>query len=165
LFQLDDPGNHDLKLEHIIEKGRTYNLEHMPKLLWVSTGERLPDLKSFEKLRQARNAVQHFCSPTNVADLRKLALTFLYKNIDPLIKKHFDLYAIEYHEDTGVSYDYVVGALIRQELLFSVPEDFEVTEIRLDEALKDCSIQYKNALAKRFKAAGLDLKKVMQKRA
>jgi hypothetical protein len=149
-------------LEHIIEKGRTYNLEHMPKLLWVSTGERLPDLKSFEKLRQARNAVQHFCSPTNVADLRKLALTFLYKNIDPLIKKHFDLYAIEYHEDVGVSYDYVVQALIGQELLFSVPEDFEVTEIRFAEALKDCSAGYKNALSKRFKAAGLELKKVME---
>jgi hypothetical protein len=39
LFQLDDPISADLKLEHIIQKGRTYDFEQLPKLLWVSTGE------------------------------------------------------------------------------------------------------------------------------
>jgi hypothetical protein len=29
LFQLDDPGNQDLKIEHVIEKGKTYNFEHL----------------------------------------------------------------------------------------------------------------------------------------
>src|SRR5258705_393506 len=72
LFQLDDPLNDDLKIEHIIQKGKTYNFEHLPKLLWVSTGERLPDLENFEKLRRARNAIQHFCSPPNVRNLRRL---------------------------------------------------------------------------------------------
>jgi hypothetical protein len=43
LFQLDDPTNDDLRLEHLIQKGRTYDFEQLPKLLWVSTGERLPD--------------------------------------------------------------------------------------------------------------------------
>jgi hypothetical protein len=57
LFQLDDPNNPDLTIEHIIERGRTYNFEHLPKLLWVSTGERLPDIKSFEAIRKARNAI------------------------------------------------------------------------------------------------------------
>jgi hypothetical protein len=150
LFQLDDPNNPDLTIEHIIERGRTYNFEHLPKLLWVSTGERLPDIKSFEAIRKARNAIQHFCSPSDKVDLRRLALEFLYKNIDPLIKKHFDLYAIEYHEDTSVGYDYVVDCLVRHELLFSVPDDFKITEIDLDKAIKRTGAKYRKTLMKRL---------------
>jgi hypothetical protein len=103
LFQLDDPSNDDLTIEHIIQRGKTYSFEHLPKLLWVATGERLPDVGSFERLPKARNAIQHFCSPT-IGDLRRLALTFLYQNIDPLIYRHFGLCAVEYHED-HVGYD------------------------------------------------------------
>jgi hypothetical protein len=150
IFQLDDLNNDDLKIEHIIEKGRTYNFEHLPKLLWVSTGERLPDTDSFEKLRTARNAIQHFCSPSEKIDLRRLALEFLYKNIDPLINKHFDLCAIEYHEDFSVGYDYVVECLVRNELFFSIPVDFGVTEIDLDRAIAETSVAYRNELKKRL---------------
>jgi hypothetical protein len=157
LFQLDDPINADLKLEHVIQKGRTYDLEQLPKLLWVSTGERLPDLDSFDKLRKARNAIQHFCSPSHTGDLRRLALAFLYKNIDPLINRHFGLCAVEYHEDTSVGYDYVVECVIRNELLFSIPDDFEITEIDLDKALSRTSGKYQKELSKRFTAKGLDL--------
>lgn len=157
LFQLDDPANHDLKIEHVIERGKTYNFEHLPKLLWVSTGERLPDIENFEKLRKARNAIQHFCSPGEKVDLRKLALEFIYKNIDPLIHKHFDLCAIEYHEDPSVSYDYVVACLIRHELLFSVPEDFEVTEIDIEEELEATSKTYQAELRVRLASKGVKL--------
>ncbi|TIL82175.1 MAG: hypothetical protein E5Y89_06275 [Mesorhizobium sp.] len=160
LFQLDDPVNQDLKLEHIIERGKTYNFEHMPKLLWVSTGERLPDVDNFEKLRRARNAIQHFCSPSESVDLRRLSLEFLYNNIDPLIKRHFDLNSIEYHEDTSVGYDYVVSCLIRHELFFSIPDDFSITEIDLNGELSGCSAAYRKQLAKRFSEKGLDLAKI-----
>ncbi|MDG4885449.1 hypothetical protein [Mesorhizobium sp. WSM4884] len=160
LFQLDDPLNHDLKLEHIIEKGKTYNFEHMPKLLWVSTGERLPDVDNFEKLRRARNAIQHFCSPSESVDLRRLSLEFLYKNVDPLIKRHFDLNSIEYHEDTSVGYDYLISCLIRHELFFSIPSDFSITEIDLNEELSRCSVAYREQLVKRFSEKGLDLAKI-----
>jgi len=160
LFQLDDPINSDLKIEHIIERGKTYNFEHLPKLLWVSTGERLPDVDNFDKLRKARNAIQHFCSPSETIDLRRLALEFLYNNIDPLINRHFDLCAIEYHEDTSVGYDYVVDCLIRHELFFSIPNDFAITEIDLHEALSKSSAKYRDGLAKRFSARGIDLAKI-----
>lgn len=160
LFQLDDPINKDLTIEHIIEKGRTYNFEHLPKLLWVSTGERLPDVDSFERLRKARNAIQHFCSPGETSDLRTLALEFLYKNIDPLINKHFDLCAIEHHEDISIGYDYVVETVIQNELFFSIPKDFTVTEIDLDVALSETSTKYQTELAKRFALKGLDLAKI-----
>jgi hypothetical protein len=163
LFQLDDPVNHDLEIEHIIEKGKTYNFEHLPKLLWVSIGERLPDVENFEKLRRARNAIQHFCSPAGAADLRRLALEFLYKNVDPLINRHFNLYAIEYHEDMSVGYDYVVESVIRHELFFSIPDEFVVTEIDLGDALSRTSAEYRKMLASRFAAKGLDLARIAAK--
>lgn len=157
LFQLDDPNNHDLKIDHIIEKGRTYNFEHLPKLLWVSTGERLSDIESFDKLRRARNAIQHFCSPAERVDLRRVALEFLYKNIDPLINKHFGLFAIEYHEDTSIGFDYIVGCLIRHELFFSIPNEFVITEIDLKEELAVSSPYYRDELTRRLSAKGIDL--------
>jgi hypothetical protein len=163
LFQLDDPLNEDLKIGHIIQRGRTYNFEHLPKLLWVSTGERLPDVDNFDKLRKARNAIQHFCSPADAGDLRRLALEFLYKNIDPLINRYFGLFAIEYHEDTSVGYDYIVQSVIRNELLFSIPDKFAITEIDLNEALSGTSAAYQNDLAKRFAAKGLDLVQLAKK--
>ena len=98
LFHLDDPGRLEMDIERIIENGRTYNFEHLPKLLWVTTGQRLADMENFEKLRRVRNSIQHFCVPGNV-DLRRLSLEFLYNNLDPMINKHFGLCAIEYHED------------------------------------------------------------------
>lgn len=155
LFQLDDPNNHDLRIEHIIEKGKTYNFEHLPKLLWVSTGERLPDLASFEKLRKARNTVQHFCSPT-AADLSSLALEFLYKNIDPLINRHFGLCAVEYHED-HIGYDYVVQCLIAKELFFSIPDDFHVGEINIMDELAKTTESYRSEFLKRLGAKGISL--------
>jgi len=153
LFQLDDPSNQDLTIEHIIDKGRTYGFEHLPKLLWVSTGERLPDLESFERLRKARNTLQHFCAPEQTVDLSGVALEFLYKNIDPLIHRYFGLYAIEYHEDVSIGYDYVVRCLVGRELFFSIPEDFEVPEINLEEALSKTSHEYCSEFERRVSAA------------
>ncbi len=162
LFQLDDPSSQELSINHIIEKGKTYNFEHLPKLMWVSTGERLPDMESFEKLRRARNAIQHFCSPADGVDLRRLALSFLYNNIDPLIRRHFNLCAIEYHEDQSVGYDYVVQCLIHHELFFSIPCDFSVSEIDLEEALSNCSEQYRVGFASRLQAQDLGLDTAVQ---
>jgi len=158
LFQLDDPSNHDLKIERIFEKGKTYNFEHLPKLLWVSTGERLPDIDSFERLRKARNAVQHFCSPADTVDLRRLALEFLYKNVDPLIHRHFNLYAIEYHED-DIGYDYVVRCLIWNGLLFSIPNGFVIEELESDvrKALSGASAEYRSEFEKRLSAKGINV--------
>ena len=153
LFHLDDPGNQEMDLERIIEKGRTYNFEHLPKLLWVVTGERLADYENFETLRRVRNSLQHFCAPENVP-LRKLSLEFLYNNLDPLINKHFGLCAIEHHEDLSVGYDYVVSCLISHELFFSIPEDFGVTEIDLDEELSNTSDAYREELVRRLSAKG-----------
>ena len=162
LFQLDDPANQNLKIQHIIEKGKTYSFEQMPKLLWVTTGERLPDVDSFEQLRKARNTIQHFCSPAEDVDLQRISLEFLYRNIDPLIKKHFNLCAVEYHEDQSVGYDYVVACLIGLELLFSIPEGFSVPEIDLSNLLSSSSMKYKKQLQRKFAQQGFDFHRVLK---
>jgi hypothetical protein len=82
---------------------------------------------------------------------------FLYKNIDPLINRHFGLCAVEYHEDISAGYDYVVECVIRNELLFSIPNDFKITEIDLEEVLSGTSGKYQKELSKHFAAKGLDL--------
>ena len=148
LFQIENAECDDLNLENLIEKGRTYNFEHLPRLLWVTTGDRVPNLEAFEALRKARNSIQHFCAPDHPS-LRRLSLEFLYKNVDPLLKKHFDLCAIEYHEDSA-GYDYIVGSIIRHELLFSVPENFSISEIDLCEELSETSPEYRRDLENRI---------------
>jgi hypothetical protein len=51
----------------------------------------------------------------------------------------------------------VVECVIRNELLFSIPDDFNVTEIDLAETLSGTSEKYQEELSKRFAAKGLNL--------
>lgn len=156
LFQLDDPNNSDLTIEHIVSHGKTYGLEHLPKLLWVVTGERIPDPESFEKLRKARNAIQHFVSPAE-EDLRRLVLEFIYKNVDPFLYRHFNRCAVEFHEDVDIGYDYVVDCVIGNELLFSIPKGFSVSEIDLASTISRTSMSYRTELLRRFASEGIHL--------
>lgn len=81
-------------------------------------------------------------------------MEFIYTIIDPLIADAFDLCAIEYHEDHSVSYDYVVGALLRSELKFTVPGDFTVTEIDMSKELEGASSVYRNWVRQQMKRVG-----------
>lgn len=142
LFGLDDHRSDFLEIDHLLKNGRTHDFEKLPQVLWAVTGIRLPDMECYHRLRRARNAVQHFCAPDDL-NLSTIALEFIYRNIDPLIRDRLGIYAIEHHEDHSVSYDYVVQCLMGLNLKFSVPPDFRVTEIDLDEALRDCTDDYK----------------------
>lgn len=149
LFRLDQPANNEFDIEAIVSSGRTYGFEHLPQLLWVVANERLPDIASYKAVQSARNSVQHFCSPAGV-DLRKISLDFIYKNIDPLIKRHFGVFAIEYHEDLSVSYDYVVSCLIRRGLHFSIPDNFWVTEIDLRHEISNSPREYRDGFGSKL---------------
>lgn len=140
LFSLDKAAQEPMDLRHIIEHGRTYNLEHLPKLLWVVYGERLPDLDSFEKLRKARNAIQHFCAP-DIERPGDLSLTFLYRNIDPLIKRHFSVDAVNFVAED--EQDYLIEQLVRLELRFSSSTAIEISEFDISKALKTVSPDYR----------------------
>jgi hypothetical protein len=142
LFGLDDNRADELDLNTLLQRGRTHDFEKLPKVLWAVTGIRIPNPGCYERLRSARNAIQHFCPP-DIEDLSGLSLEFIYTIVAPLIAERFGLFAIEYHEDHGISYDYLVGRLLRRELRFSVSADFAVTEIDLAEEVADASDTYK----------------------
>jgi hypothetical protein len=155
LFNLDDSGDGVLDIDKLIRRGRTYDFERLPQILWVATGKRVPNEPCFDRLRRARNAIQHFCAPDE-EDFRALSLEFIYTIIDPLIAEAFKLCAIEFHEDD--SYDYVVQQLLRSELKFTMPNDFNVTEIYIKECLSGASKNYCAWLNNQLKSIGrLDL--------
>lgn len=147
LFSLDKSAQEPLDLRHVIEHGRTYNLEHLPKLLWVVHGERLPDLDSFEELRKARNAIQHFCAP-DIDRPGDLSLTFLYRNIDPLIKRHFSVDAVNFvaEDEQG----YLIEQLVRLELCFSSSGVIEISEFDISEALETVSVPYRQKIERQL---------------
>ncbi len=145
IFTLDD-GKNEFDLEQLISRGRTHDFEKLPQVLWVTSGIRIPSMSSFDAIRKLRNSIQHFCADES-SDFRGIALEFLYSNIDPLIRDVFGLYAINYHEDHGVGYDYVVSVLVRREIRFSVPDDFDIVEVDLGDEAKACSEGYRNWLA------------------
>ncbi len=142
IFSLDDAQSDTLDIAYLLRKGRTYDFEKLPQVLWVATGIRLPNPDCFERLRKARNAIQHFCTPED-EDFGRLSLEFIYTIIDPLIFEHFGLCAIEYHEDDCGGYDYIVQALLRAEIRFTLPKDFDITEINLVEDLNNVSMRYR----------------------
>ncbi len=93
-----------------------------------------------------RNAVQHFYHPGGLdnygSTARDLSLEFIYKNVDPILYKYFNMCAIEFHEDHSVGYDYIVQCLLKREIRFSVPSDFEVSEFDVMEEVSGCDPQY-----------------------
>lgn len=142
IFSLDDHRSDTIDIAALLQRGRTHDFERLPQVLWVTTGIRLPNLECYERLRTARNAIQHFCIPENQA-FSGLALEFIYTIVDPLIFENFGLYAIQYHEDHDIGYDYLVGRLLRSGLRFSVPDDFTITEIVLADELSSASPAYR----------------------
>jgi hypothetical protein len=157
LFGLDDSGNGLLDIGSLIQRGRTHDFEKLPQVLWATTGKRVPNMKCFERLRRARNAIQHFCAPDE-EDFRSLSLEFIYTIIDPLIAETFDLCAIAFHEDHSVGYDYVVRHLLYAQLKFTMPNDFRITEIDMKECLEGASKSYRTWVEKQLTRVGrLDL--------
>lgn len=146
IFEFDDNSKNEIDITHLIAKAKTHDFQHLPKIMWAVLKERLPDPGSFEDIRSMRNAIQHFYHPAGSAkygaEATKTSLRFIYNNIDPIIYKYFGLYAIEYHEDY-IGYDYVVACILRHQLKFSVPDDFNVGEINIEDEIKGCSDEYR----------------------
>jgi hypothetical protein len=150
VFSLDNNTHDLLDIETLIRRGRTHDFERLPQVLWATTGRRVPNPACFERLRRARNTIQHFCVPEE-EDFQELSLEFIYTIIDPLIADVFGLHAIEYHEDHSVNYDYLVAALLRSQLKFTVPPDFALTEISMKEELEGATNAYKSWVRKQMR--------------
>lgn len=141
IMNLDDSRADELDLAALLTRGRTHDFEKLPQVLWATTGIRVPNLDCYERLRRARNAIQHFCPP-ETGDLSELSLEFIYTIIDPLIAQHLQMHAIEYHEDHSVGYDHIVASLLRREMRFSMPADFDLTEIDMATETSDAGEPY-----------------------
>lgn len=139
---LDDSRTDEPDIPTLLTRGRTHDFEKLPHVLFKTTGTRIPNMGCYERLRRARNAIQHFCPPDG-DDLSQLSLEFIYTIIDPLIFRYFGLYAIEYHEDHSVGYDYVVACLLRRKIHFTMPDDFTVTEIDVSEEIAGTTDAYR----------------------
>jgi len=150
---LDDKQADELDLQMLLKRGQTHDFAKLPQVLWATAGIRIPNADCYERLRLARNAIQHFCEPDE-GDLRGLSLEFIYSIIDPLIAKQFKLHAIEFHEDHCVGYDYLVGTLLRREIRFSMPNDFDLDEIRIADEIENTSADYREWLTGALAAVG-----------
>ncbi len=150
IFALDDNKSSLLDIDTLIRRGRTHDFEKLPQILWVTTGKRIPNPDCFERMRLARNSIQHFCAPEK-QDLRQLSLEFIYTIIDPLIADAFGLCAIEFHEDHSYIYDYIVKALLNSELKFTVPDNFHLSEINMNEELRKANKLYKDWIIQQMK--------------
>ena len=139
---LDDKQTEELNLQTLLARGRTHDFEKLPQVSWATAGIRIPNVDCYERLRRARNAIQHFCEPDE-SNLSGLSLEFIYSIIDPLIHKQFELHAIEFHEDYSVGYDHLVGTLLRREIRFSMPSDFHLEEIRIFEEISQAGEPYR----------------------
>ncbi|WP_246164231.1 hypothetical protein [Blastochloris sulfoviridis] len=142
IFSIDDGSSPDIDLSSLLQKGRTHDFERLPQALWVSTGIRLPNPSCYERLRRARNSIQHFCAPKDV-ELGRLSLEFIYTIIDPLIYQQLGICAINFHENPSVGYDYIAQRLIRESFKFSMPDDFGITEFDLADELKSVEQAYR----------------------
>jgi len=150
---LDDKQADELDLQMLLKRGQTHDFAKLPQVLWATAGIRIPNADCYERLRLARNAIQHFREPDE-GDLRGLSLEFIYSIIDPLIAKQFELHAIEFHEDHYVGYDYLVGTLLRHQIRFSMPNDFDLGEIRIADEIENTSADYREWLTGALVAVG-----------
>lgn len=153
LFGLDDSQSSLLDVERLIKRGRTHDFEKLPQIVWAATGRRVPNMRCFERLRKARNNIQHFCAPEQ-EDFRSLSLEFIYTIIDPLIASEFNLFAIDYHEDHSVGYDHVVGCLLRRGQKFTIPDDFNLTEIDIADEVSRAPRSYQAWIKREMQRIG-----------
>lgn len=141
---LDDP---DLDLDSLTSKAKTHDISKLPNVLWLVTAEKIQDQELFDDLVEQRNALQHFFHHETfdvfAEKSRTLALRFIYTNLDPLLRKHFNEYAINCYEHQSDGYEYTVKQLLNRGIHFSIPDDFGLGEIDASEEILHQSVEYK----------------------
>jgi hypothetical protein len=116
-------GNKLLNLQALIESGKTIQYQDLPERLWASTGYKIKNLDLYKSFGKLRNSIQHFASP-EARNLMRENLEFIFGVIDPLIHDFWGLYAMNFIEDPD-GYEYVLHALIQNEISFLYPEEYK----------------------------------------
>jgi len=108
-----------LEFEDLFTNGRTLDYADLPARLWAATGITVPALERYKTFGKVRNAIQHFAPPGR---LDTEVSAFIYEVIDPFIHSCWDLYAIDYNEDSE-RHAYLIQTLIQREVSFKISPD------------------------------------------
>ena len=149
-------GSEDLKLQHLIQAGRTVQYSDLPNRLWAATGIRINDVSLFKKFGLLRNTIQHFGVPEQ-PDVGGIALEFIFRVLDPFINRCWGEFAIDYNEDDE-PYTYLVQGLVNRKIKFLVSqecaENFNWDDIDSHKG----TIPYITEMKKRFRDAKVPTK-------
>ncbi|MDM8539892.1 hypothetical protein QUF90_02275 [Desulfococcaceae bacterium HSG9] len=142
----------NLKLTHLVEKGKTIQYAELPERLWATTGIKLYNLEKYSSFGYLRNSIQHFAPPTDI-NFNEKTIEFIFEVIDPFINSCWDLYAIDYNEDYE-PHVYFIEGLVRRGVKFLVSEEAtkELKHVHFEWPKGD--VKYKSEMLKRFAEAG-----------
>ncbi|MGH9960228.1 MAG: hypothetical protein ACREBC_24410 [Pyrinomonadaceae bacterium] len=86
---LDKASSQKLTFEHLVRSGRTLGYNELPDTLWAVTGFALPDLVTYRRIGELRNAVQHLAVPN--ANYASLVLSYLSYVADPILREFWSM--------------------------------------------------------------------------
>ena len=144
-FSVYSEADAEVDIETLVSKARSHDFSKLPNLLWVVTGKRIEARNLYMRAAEIRNSVQHFIT-IDEAEASEVALEFLYRIVDPLVREEFGLSAVNCFEGYDER-DYIVERLVRAELPFSIPSDFGTTEIDLGATIQETTESYQKWLA------------------
>ena len=74
-----------LTFEALVKGGRTITYNELPDTLWAVTGYRLPDIDTYRRIGELRNAIQHFA--VQEADYRFEVLSYICQVAEPVFQR------------------------------------------------------------------------------
>jgi hypothetical protein len=140
-----------LDLEDLFKQGRTLQWSDLPERLWAATGIALPNRDVYDTFGRLRNGLQHF-APASGRHASDDTLQFVFQVIDPFIHDCWDLYAIDYDEDSE-PYVYFTCALVSREIPFLVSPEAAAHFDSWDVDWFSVSPKYKSLMHDRAKRA------------
>ena len=140
-----------LDLEDLFKQGRTFQWPDLPERLWAATGISIPNRDRYERFGKLRNGIQHF-APSPVGNSSEETLRFVFEVIDPFIHDCWELFAVDYDEDSE-PYVYFVQALISREIPFLVSPQAAAEFEHWDVDWAKVSTAYKNEMQARVRKA------------
>ena len=85
----DQYGSQLLTFEALVKGGRTITYNELPNTLWAATGYRLPEIDTYRRIGELRNAVQHFAVPEE--DYRCEVLSYICRVAEPVFQRFWNV--------------------------------------------------------------------------
>ena len=126
-----------LDIKDLLQSGKTIQYSELPERVWATTGYKVKDLQTFREFGKLRNTIQHLALPK--ADFGIRTAEFIYKVIDPLIGKFWNLNAVEYC-DVDSHEDDIIEILARHGVT-----GFQVSRIALQLRLRKSLVKQNNS--------------------